>query len=313
MKYTTHTFKTRDQENIFYYKWDSLPSIAIKGIIQISHGIGEHAGRYQRIAELFQEQGYIVYANDHRIHGRSANSIEMMGIYEGEDYFEDATEDMRELTLIIKKQHPTKKIILFGHSMGSLLSREYVTRYGQDLEALILSGTASYMKGIGTLGMLSANMIQVFKGRSKQNNFLKSISFSEFNKNFKPNRTAFDWLSNDESQVDLFAADPYRTEDFSLSIFQDIIKGSKKINAKNTFNSTPKSLPIYVFSGDKDPVGEMGNGVKKITRQYTNAGIKDVTLKLYKGGRHEMLNEINKEQVESDVIAWLNSRIDTPI
>ena len=312
MKYTTHTFKTRDKENIFYYKWDVLAPVDIKGVIQISHGVGEHAGRYQRIAELFQEQGYLVYANDHRIHGRSAKSTEMMGIYEGEDYFEDATEDMRELTLIIKNQNHNKKIILFGHSMGSLLSREYVTRYGEDLEALILSGTASYMKGIGTLGLLSANMIQVFKGRNKRSKFLKTISFSEFNKNFKPNRTPFDWISTDESQVDLFEADPYRTEDFSLSIFQDIIKGSKKINTKDTFYNTPKNLPIYVFSGDKDPVGEMGNGLKKIMKQYTKAGIRDVTLKLYEGGRHEMLNETNKEQVESDVIAWLNSKMETP-
>ena len=312
MKYTTHTFKTRDRENIFYYKWDAKASVNIKGVIQISHGIGEHAGRYERIAELFQEQGYIVYANDHRIHGRSAKSAKMMGIYEGKDYFEDATEDMRELTLIIKNQNPDRKIILFGHSMGSLLSREYVTRYGEDLEALILSGTASYMKGIGSLGLFSANMIQVFKGRNKRNKFLKSISFSEFNKNFKPNRTAFDWLSTDENQVDLFEADPYRTEDFSLSIFQDIIKGSKKINNKDTFHNTPKNLPIYVFSGDKDPVGEMGNGIKKIMKKYAKAGIRDVTLKLYEGGRHEMLNETNKEQVESDVITWLNSRMETP-
>ena len=311
MKYTTHTFKTRDKESLFYYKWGALPSVDIKGVIQISHGIGEHAGRYQRIAELFQEQGYLVYANDHRIHGRSAKSVEMMGIYEGEDYFEDATEDMRELTLIIKNQNPDKKIILFGHSMGSLLSREYVTRYGEDLEALILSGTASYMKGLGTLGLFSANMIQVFKGRNKRNKFLKSISFSEFNKNFKPNRTAFDWISTDENQVDLFESDPFRTKDFSLSIFQDIIKGSKKINTKDTFLNTPKNLSIYVFSGDKDPVGEMGNGVKKIMKQYVKVGIKDITLKLYEGGRHEMLNETNKEQVESDVIAWLNSRIET--
>ena len=114
-------------------------------------------------------------------------------------------------------------------------------------------------------------------------------------------------LSNE--QVDLFEADPYRIEDFSLSIFLDILKGSREINKQITFNATPKKLPIYIFSGDKDPVGEMGKGVKKVVNQYKKAGMYDLTSKIYKGGRHEMLNETNKEEVEQDVINWLNQRV----
>jgi alpha-beta hydrolase superfamily lysophospholipase len=311
MNYTTHTFITRDNETIFYYKWSANPKTPFKGVVQISHGIGEHAGRYQPIAKLLQEQGYEVYANDHRIHGQSVKSIELMGVYEGQNYFDDAVEDMRELTLLIKEIHSDKKIILFGHSMGSLLSRKYVIKYGDDLNALILSGTASFMKGLGTVGLVSANIISTFRGRNKKNKFLKSISFSEFNKAFKPNRTELDWISTDEHQVDLFEADPYRIADFSLSVFIDIIKGSKEINKQTSFDATPKNLPIYIFSGDKDPVGEMGKGIKRVVRQYNKAGINDLTLKLYKGGRHEMLNETNKEEVERDVISWLNRRIET--
>ncbi|PHR72887.1 MAG: alpha/beta hydrolase [Lutibacter sp.] len=311
MNYTTNTFITRDNETIFYYKWSASPKVTFKGVVQISHGIGEHAGRYQPIAKLLQEQGYEVYANDHRIHGQSVKSKELMGVYEGQNYFDDAVEDMRELTLLIKEIHPNKKIILFGHSMGSLLSRKYVIKYGDDLNALILSGTASFMKGLGTVGLASANVISAFRGRNKKNNFLKSISFSEFNKTFKPNRTELDWISTDEHQVDLFEADPYRTADFSLSVFIDIIKGSKEVNKQVSFNATPKNLPIYIFSGDKDPVGEMGKGIKRVVKQYNKAGINDLTLKLYKGGRHEMLNETNREEVERDVISWLNRRIET--
>ncbi|MCF6279756.1 MAG: lysophospholipase [Flavobacteriaceae bacterium] len=311
MNYTTDTFITRDNQAIFYYKWSASSKVNFKGVVQISHGIGEHAGRYQPIAKLLQEQGYEVYANDHRIHGQSVKSKELMGVYEGQNYFDDAVEDMRELTLLIKNAHPNKKIILFGHSMGSLLSRKYVTKYGNDLNALILSGTASFMKGIGNVGLVSANFIKTFRGRNKKNKFLKSISFSEFNKNFKPNRTELDWISTDEHQVDLFEADPYRTADFSLSVFIDIIKGSKEINKQEAFNATPKKLPIYIFSGDKDPVGEMGKGIKRVVKQYSKAGINDLTLKLYKGGRHEMLNETNRGEVEQDVISWLNRRIET--
>ena len=310
MDFITDTFKATDGESIFYYKWSTKTNISIKGIVQISHGVGEHAGRYQPIAKILTDQGYEVYANDHRVHGRTAKSKELRGFYDGENYFDDAIKDMRQLTKLIKKEQPNKKIVLFGHSMGSLLSRQYVTKYGDDLHALVLSGTASFMRGLGTVGLASAKVISAFRGRSRSNDFLKSAFFSEFNKKFKPNRTKVDWISSDEKQVDLFDADPYRIEDFSLSIFLDILKGSREINKQLTFNATPKKLPIYIFSGDKDPVGEMGKGVKKVVRQYKKAGINDLTSKIYKGGRHEMLNETNKKEVEQDIVNWINQKVE---
>ena len=307
MSFVTDTFTTFDNETIFYYKWKA--ALPLKGIIQISHGVGEHAGRYQSIAELLQQKGFEVYANDHRIHGKSVKSSDHLGFYDGDDYFSDAISDMRRLTEIIKKEHPNKKIILFGHSMGSLLSRQYVTKFGDDLEALVLSGTASFMKGIGSVGLLSAKVLSKLNGKHRSNEILKNLFFNQFNKKFKPNRTKVDWISSDEAQVDLFEADPLRIEDFSLSVFLDILKGSKKINRLHTFKKTPQGLPIFIFSGDKDPVGEMGKGVKKVAKKYKKAGIKDLTLKLYKGGRHEMLNEVNKDEVEKDLLNWLNKRI----
>ncbi len=310
MNYTTNTYDTRNGDTIFYYKWVHNINMPFKGVVQISHGVGEHAGRYHPIASLLQKQGYEVYANDHRVHGRSAKSKALLGFYDGKNYFDDAVQDMRELTLLIKKEHPEKKIILFGHSMGALLSRKYVIKYGDDLQALILSGTGGFLKGLGNIGLFSAKVIRTFRGRTKSNNLLKSVFFSEFNKKFKPNRTNVDWISSDERQVDLFEADPYRIEDFSLSIFLDILKGSKEINKQTTFNATPKKLPIFIFSGDKDPVGEMGKGIKRVVKQYEKAGINDLTFKLYKGGRHEMLNEVNKEEVEQDVLNWLNEKVE---
>lgn len=309
MNCTTDTYTTIDGESIFYYKWSANTDTSFKGVVQISHGVGEHAGRYQPIAKILQKQGYEVYANDHRAHGQSVKSKELLGFYDGKNYFNDVVEDMHQLTTIIKEEHPNKKIILFGHSMGSLLSRVYVTKYGNDLDALILSGTAGFMKGLGTVGIMSANMVSAFKGRANQSKMLKSLFFGEFNKKFKPNRTKLDWISRDEKQVDLFEADPYRTEDFSLSVFLDLIKASKQLNKQVTFNATPKNLPIYIFSGDKDPVGEMGKGLKRVHKQYKKAGINDLTMRIYKGGRHEMLNETNKEEVEQDILYWLNQKI----
>ena len=309
MSFTTNTYKTIDDVTIFYYKWPSNKDIALKGIIQISHGVGEHAGRYQPVAKTFQDPGYEVYANDHRAHGKSAKNDDFLGFYDGDDYFTDALNDMHQLTEIIKKEHPNKKIILFGHSMGSLLSREYAAKYGNDLEALILSGTASFMKRLGNFGLLSAKFLGKINGKHRSNELLKNLFFTQFNKKFKPNRTKVDWISRDEKQVDLFQEDPLRIEDFSLSIFLDILKGSKKVNSATTFLNTPKNLSIFIFSGDQDPVGEMGKGVSKVAAKYRRAAIQDLTFKLYKGGRHEMLNELNKIEVEKDLLNWLQQTI----
>lgn len=309
MAVITDTYKTEDGENIFYYKWKAKKNVPYKGIIQISHGVGEHAGRYKSIAKALRKSGFDVYANDHRIHGKSVKSKYHLGFYDGDDYFTDAVEDMHEFSKIIKKENPNQKIILFGHSMGSLLSREYVTKYGKDLDGLILSGTANFMNALGNFGLLSAKFISKINGKHRSNELLKNIFFKHFNKKFKPNRTNVDWISSDEKQVDLFEADPLRIEDFSLSVYLDILRGSKKINSHETFENTPKHLPILIFSGDRDPVGEMGKGVKKVAKNYKKAGLTDVTLKLYPGGRHEMLNEKNRKEVQKDILNWLEDRV----
>ena len=307
MNYATKTYTTRDRLEIFYYHWKSSKKRPT-GVVQIAHGMGEHAGRYKKIAEVLQQHGYEVYANDHRIHGKSVASKKELGIYDGQDYFDDAVEDMKEFSDVIRTEHPDEKLILFGHSMGSFFSREYVTRYGDNVKLLILSGTASFMKGMGTVGLVGANVVKFFKGGKPTNNVLKAMFINEFSKKFKPNRTKVDWISSDEEQVDLFDKDPLRIEDFSTKVFIDIILGSKKINERYTFKATPKELPIYMFAGESDPVGEMGRGVKKVARQYKRAGIKDLTLKMYEG-RHEMLNEVNREQVERDFMNWLNAKV----
>jgi alpha-beta hydrolase superfamily lysophospholipase len=310
MGFITDTYQSFDDQIIFYYKWEVEDNIDLKGVVQIAHGVGEHAKRYKSIAKKLQKQGYAVYANDHRVHGKSAKNIDFLGFYDGDDYFSDAVEDMKALTEIIKKEHPKKKIILLGHSMGSLLSRDYVTKYGDDLEALILSGTAAFIKGLGSFGLISTGFFSKLNGKHRSNEMLKNLFFNQFNKKFKPNRTKVVWISSDEKQVDKFEADPLRIEDFSLSVFRDILKGSKKINLPEIFDNTPKDLPIFIFSGDKDPVGEMGKGVKKVAKNYEKAGITDVTLKLYEGGRHEMLNEVNRKEVQQDLLNWLNERIE---
>ncbi|RMB60531.1 alpha/beta hydrolase [Dokdonia sinensis] len=309
MHYKTHTFQASDGEIICYYKWDTLPNVKQRGVIQIAHGIGEHAGRYDHIAHRLQKEGFTVYANDHRAHGKTAEIKRLFGFYDGDDYFEDAVADMHDLSNLMRAEHPSEKFVLFGHSMGSLLSRKYVLHYGDEIDALILSGTASFIKGLGHFGLVATKAVTAVRGRERGNETLRALFFDEFNKKFKPNRTKLDWISSDEKAVDAFEADPYRIENFSLGVFADIISNSRKLNKDEAFKKTPNALPILIFSGDKDPVGEMGKGVKKVAKGFKKNGNENLTFNLYKGGRHEMLNETNSDEVEEDIITWLNTQI----
>lgn len=309
MHYKTHTFTASDGEQICYYKWDKVAEAPLRGVVQIAHGIGEHAARYDSIAQRLTENGFVVYANDHRAHGKTAEINRLYGHYDGDDYFEDAVDDMHTLSALMQKENPDSKFILFGHSMGSLLSRKYATMYGKDIDALILSGTASFIKGLGHFGLVATKLVTSVNGRVKGNETLRALFFDEFNKKFKPNRTKLDWLSRDEKAVDVFEADPYRIENFSLGVFADIISNSLAINKDEAFKVVPNKLPILIFSGDKDPVGEMGKGVKKVVNKFKKYGTEDMTLHLYKDGRHEMLNELNSQEVEQDIIDWLDAHI----
>ena len=307
--YKTNVFESHDGEVICYYKWEGLGARKGRGVIQIAHGVGEHAGRYDRIAHRLRQEGFTVYANDHRAHGKTAEIRRLYGYYDGDNYFEDAVEDMHCLRQLIRKENPTERLILFGHSMGSLLSRKYILHYGEEIDALILSGTADFINGLGHFGLASTQIVGAIKGRAQSNDTLRRIFFDEFNKKFKPNRTDLDWISRDEAEVDAFEADPYRIENFSIGVFADILKNSKTLNQKETFRKTPDELPILIFSGDQDPVGEMGKGVTRVAENYRKHSNSEVTFHLYPGGRHEMLNEINSKEVEEDIITWIDTHI----
>lgn len=309
MKYKTDTFIAKDGATICYYKWEYIGESRCRGIIQIAHGIGEHAGRYTAIAKRFQDEGFAVYANDHRAHGKTAQIKSMYGHYDGDDYFKDGVNDMHSLSRIMRKEYPNTPFILFGHSMGSLLCRNYTLKYGSQLDALVLSGTANFIKGLGYFGLFATKTVAAIKGRERGNERLRALFFDEFNKKFKPNRTKFDWLSRDEEEVDAFEKDPLRIENFSIGLLEDVISNTRKLNKKEVFIKTPDKLPILIFSGDKDPVGEMGKGVKKVVKNYRKNGNNNLEFLLYEGGRHEMLNELNRKEVEDDIVSWLNTQI----
>lgn len=306
MKSGTFTFNASDGVKIFVYKWMPDNASTVKGVVQIAHGMAEHAARYERFSEALVKAGYVVYANDHRGHGKTAGSLDQAGYFADENGWEKVVDDMRALTGIIKKDFPGKPVFLFGHSMGSFLSRNYAILYGNELSGLILSGTGGDPGAIGKAGLFIAKMEAKIRGRKAKSETMNKLSFGAFNNAFKPNRTDYDWLSRDNAEVDKYVNDPWCGAVFSAGFFCDMLGGLGFINAKENIAKIPKNLPVYLFSGAKDPVGGNTKGVTQVCETFKKTGIRDVALKLYADGRHEMLNEINRNEVFNDVIAWLD-------
>lgn len=302
------TFKGKNNLDIFVYKWLPDENEEVKGVVQIAHGMAETAARYEGFASTLTKEGFIVYANDHRGHGKTAGEVEKLGEL-GEDSFNSMVEDMHRLNEIIKEENFTLPIFLFGHSMGSFLSQRYVCLYGGELNGAIITGTCGARGIILDIGKLIARTEIKKIGRNGRSDKLGKLIFGSYDRSFKPCRTAYDWLSSDNKEVDKYINDPFCGYSFTAGFFYDFLSGLKSIENDNEIKNVSIDLPIYIFGGDKDPVGKNGKGVLKLVKTYKKYGIKDLTYKLYKGGRHEMLNEINKEEVMYDVVKWINAHI----
>nr|WP_300003374.1 alpha/beta hydrolase [Tissierella sp.] len=300
-------FKTQSGTSINSYKW--TPTIAPKAIVQISHGMNEHISRYSEFAEFLAAKGYIVYGNDHLGHGDSLLEGQGLGYISDRDGFVDMVEEMKILTNLVKEEHPDLKLFIFSHSMGSFLAQRYIQLYGDEIEGVILSGTNGEPPAVLNMGIFLSSIIMKLKGRSYKSKLIDSLSFGSYNKKIQPNRTEFDWLSRDEKQVDKYIEDPLCGNLFPVSFFHDLYIGMKEIHKKENLELIPKNLSIYIFAGTGDPVGNYGKGILGLNNIYKRLGIEDVEYKLYEDGRHEMLNELNKLEVMTDVLNWLETRI----
>jgi Lysophospholipase len=308
MKNETFTFNDDQGIEIFVYKWLPEDDVKVKGVVQISHGMAETAARYERTANALTASGYIVYANDHRGHGKTAGKVENVG-YCGEDGFNWMVKDMCSLNGIIRRENPGLSVFLLGHSMGSFLSQSYISIYGDTIDGVILSGTSGRQGPILGIGTMFAKLEMKRVGPKTSSNMLNKMSFGSYNKQFKPYRTDFDWLNRDEVAVDLYINDPYCGGVFSTGFFYDLTKGLRDIHKKETMERIPKDLPVYLFSGEKDPVGNCCKTVRSLIEDYEKLGLEDVSYKFYKDGRHEMLNELNRDEVIADVINWLDRHL----
>ena len=285
------------------------PDETPRGIVQIAHGIAEYALRYDAFAEFLAQNGFVVVANDHLGHGQSICSEDDLGFFAEHHGWELAVGDMRKLYELMRKEFPELPYFLFGHSMGSFLTRTYLIKFQDGLAGAVISGTGQQPGLVVKVGrMLSASEIKKNGARFKSQK-LNDLAFGSYNKAFEPKRTDFDWLSRDNAQVDKYIADPLCGFLPSAQLQNDMMGGILYIQDQKNVERMKKDLPVYFMSGDMDPVGAAGKGVLKAVESFKKAGMQDVTVKLYPGGRHEMLNETNRDEVFADVLAWLNSKL----
>ena len=286
-----------------------VPDSKPRAVVQIAHGIAEHIDRYRPFMEFLADNGFVVAGNDHLGHGKSIRVPEEQGFFAEKDGWWRVVDDMDKLHGIMSKEYPELPYVLFGHSMGSFLTRTYLIKHPDKYDAVILSGTGHQSPALVLGGNAAASVMAKLNGAMGDGAKLDLLAFGTYLSKIENPRTKFDWLSRDAEQVDKYIADPLCGFVGKIGLYRDMMQGIKFITNEKNIAQMNKEKPVYFMSGDGDPVGDYGKGVERAYKAFCNAGLHDVFMRLYPGGRHEMLNETNKEQVYQDILTWLNEKI----
>ncbi len=266
----------------------------VRGVVQIAHGLGEHIGRYAELAETLVRGEFVVYGNDHRGHGLTAKPTGSFGEFGGGG-FDQLVNDVVNLRVIAKNEYPGKPYVLLGHSLGSFAAQQFILKHSHSIDGLILSGS-------GALDYLARQVQSVPAGEDP----MKSMNAS-----FEPARTPFDWLSRDEDEVDAFINDPFCFPSLSGSSMESFVDAFPRLADPREIRRIRENLPIYIVSGSDDPVGEKLAGVRALMDRYHSAGIASIAHDFYTGGRHEMLHELNRREVITNLLVWLSGAVKT--
>ena len=272
------------------------------GVIQMLHGLGEHIGRYERFAHAAVARGFVVYGHDHRGHGRSEGE---RGYFADEQGWHKVVEDVRIVNEHIAHAQAGKPVIMLGHSMGSFIAETFAMHYGERLQGLLLSGSSWPQRMQLLPGRLLAKLESFRVGKRGNSALINALGFSAFNRPFRPVRTEMDWLSRDEAEVDRYVADPLCGGPFTCGLWLDFLGGLFELGSDHALTRIPADLPILVTGGGADPVGG-DKGMTRLAMHYMQTMHKRVKLKIYPDGRHEMLNEINREEVTADWLDWID-------
>ena len=298
-----------DGVSLHVRRW--LPGGPPRAVMQIVHGLAEHAGRYARFATTLTAAGYAVYADDHRGHGLTATSPADLGFFAERDGWATVLADLDAVAARARGDHPGLPLLLFGHSMGSFLVQCLIGRSDTPYAAAVLSGSNGKPPAMATLGRLIARVERWRLGPRGRSKLIHSLSFETLNARFKPNRTTADWLSRDAAEVDRFVADPLCGFVPTAGLWRDLLDAMARHVDATLVDAIPKRLPILVASGGDDPVSDKARGLDSLMAAYRAAGLARVDLKIWPGARHEPLNETNRDEVTADLLAWFETVLAT--
>lgn len=297
------TYKSSNRVNrIQYYIYE--PESEIKGIIQISHGMYEYVEIYEELIHFFCNHGFLVCGNDHLGHGRSISSSSESGYFSKKDGWMHLVKDLKKLNSYVKRDNPKVPYYLLGHSMGSFIARVYTEYYGDSIDGAIFLGTSGTVRGLGRERML-LRAVRRMKGDHYRSGFINWLAFGSYNARYREEKDDFSWLSHNEAFRKKCGEEAKNGLIFTLGGFFDLSNLLSQVSRKNWYRRIPKNLPYLLMAGTGDPVGQYGRGVREVCRKMRRAGCLNVTMQLYKGDRHVLIQEDDKERVMNDMLAWI--------
>lgn len=303
----TFTYDSRDEKKtkIHAVKWIPERDKPIC-VVQILHGMAEHMERYDEFARFLAEQGILVVGNDHLGHGKTVSENDgVYGYFCEQDPATVVVRDVHRLKKIIQEEYLGVPYILMGHSMGSFMVRDYLTRYGTGIDGAIILSTGDNSNAMLSLGKFLAGMEGLIHKQTHKSGFLNAIVFGSYLKRIPEKRTTIDWFTNDTDVIDKYLEDKQCGFTFTINGFKTVFELSKRCNDKKALNKIPKKLPVLIAAGTEDPVGNYGVAPQKVYDTYLNLDMTKVQLKMYKGARHELVNETNRESICKDLLNWI--------
>ncbi len=301
----TFIFTAPDDTQVYCHRWQVEKP---RAIVQLVHGGAEHAGRYEALARALNEQGYAVYAEDHRGHGRTGEINTRLGDMGEANAFERVCDDVLSLGRRAKTENPDTPLVIIGHSLGSLITQRILLQHSEEYAAAILSGSPDITGIAAGAALVHAEVDRV--GRDQVSEVLDAATVENFAAAVPDAKTPFDWLSRDKEQVQIYADDPWCGYALCTGVWQDLIAAMLVTTEVSAVAAALRTdLPIYIVSGSDDPVHDNWTAIDRLEQNYRSCGVQDLTVKNYPGGRHEMFNEINRDDVIAELLSWLGSKL----
>lgn len=282
----------------------------VRAVVQICHGMAEYIDRYEEFAIWLSQKGYYVNGHDHLGHGKSVRSEEDYGYFPDQKGNECVIGDIRKLFLATRKNYPDCPYFMMGHSMGSFLLRQYIQKYGNELDGAVIMGTGYQPYPLLLAGELLCGVIGKVCGSHYRSRLVDGMAFGSYNEKFEPGKTGREWLSSEEENVSRYEADPLCGFLFTVGGYRQMFRGMRTLTKKGV-KRIPKDLPVLFVSGSQDPVGDFGAGVWKVYEQFRDAGMTDVTIRLFPEDRHEILHEKDRLEVFEEIESWLEKHRET--